>query len=210
MPAMTIEPTATTVAGDEPETAANSMHASTDAIARPPRKWPMQAIGEADHPLRNAAGGHEGAGQDEERNRQQREVLGGLEQLQRQRGQRVAGRRRRIVSSDDSPSAIAIGMPTSMNANSRTNSAAVVMIAHRPRLRPRLSFSASAASSASARPRSLAGHDAIEKPGRSARSAARSRSAAPGAESTARSAGPAPGCRLRASSRRRSSRRSSR
>ena len=44
MPAMTIEPTATTVAGDEPETAANSMQASTEAIARPPRRWPMQAL----------------------------------------------------------------------------------------------------------------------------------------------------------------------
>ncbi len=44
MPAMTIEPTATTVAGDEPETAANSMQASTEAIARPPCRWPMQAL----------------------------------------------------------------------------------------------------------------------------------------------------------------------
>jgi hypothetical protein len=41
---MTIEPTATTVAGDEPDTAANSMHASTDAMARPPRKCPMHAL----------------------------------------------------------------------------------------------------------------------------------------------------------------------
>jgi hypothetical protein len=44
MPAITIEPTATTVAGDEPETAANSMQASTEAIAKPPRRWPMQAM----------------------------------------------------------------------------------------------------------------------------------------------------------------------
>ncbi len=44
MPAITIEPTATTVAGDDPETAANSMHASTEAIASPPRRWPMQAL----------------------------------------------------------------------------------------------------------------------------------------------------------------------
>ena len=72
---MTIEPTATTVAGEEPETAANSMQASTDAIARPPRRWPMQALREADHPLGDAAGGHEGAGQDEERDREQRELL---------------------------------------------------------------------------------------------------------------------------------------
>ena len=44
MPAMTIEPTATTVAGDEPDTAANSMQAMTPATARPPRRWPTQAI----------------------------------------------------------------------------------------------------------------------------------------------------------------------
>ncbi len=36
MPAITIEPMATTVAGDEPDTAANSMQASTEAIASPP------------------------------------------------------------------------------------------------------------------------------------------------------------------------------
>ncbi len=44
MPAIVIEPTATTVAGDEPETAANSAQASTDAIARPPRSRPVSAI----------------------------------------------------------------------------------------------------------------------------------------------------------------------
>ena len=43
MPLITIEPMATTVAGDDPETAANSMHAITEAIARPPLKWPTQA-----------------------------------------------------------------------------------------------------------------------------------------------------------------------
>ena len=44
MPAMTIEPMATTVAGDEPESAAKSMQAKTPAIARPPWKWPTSAI----------------------------------------------------------------------------------------------------------------------------------------------------------------------
>ncbi len=38
MPAMTMVPMATTVAGEEPESAANSMQAKTDAIARPPLK----------------------------------------------------------------------------------------------------------------------------------------------------------------------------
>jgi hypothetical protein len=43
MPAMTMEPMATTVAGLDPDTAANSMQASTEAMARPPGKWPTQA-----------------------------------------------------------------------------------------------------------------------------------------------------------------------
>ena len=43
MPAMTMLPMATTVAGEEPDTAANSMQASTEAIARPPCICPTQA-----------------------------------------------------------------------------------------------------------------------------------------------------------------------
>ncbi len=37
---MQMEPMAATVAGDDPDTAANSMHATTDAMARPPRMAP--------------------------------------------------------------------------------------------------------------------------------------------------------------------------
>jgi hypothetical protein len=44
MPAMTIVPMATTVAGDEPESAANSMQAKTPAIASPPGRWPTTAM----------------------------------------------------------------------------------------------------------------------------------------------------------------------
>ncbi|CSA16783.1 Uncharacterised protein [Vibrio cholerae] len=44
MPAITILPMATTVAGDEPESAANIMHATTEAIAKPPRNQPTIAI----------------------------------------------------------------------------------------------------------------------------------------------------------------------
>ena len=43
MPAITIEPMATTVAGLEPDTAANRVQAITEAIARPPRMWPTAA-----------------------------------------------------------------------------------------------------------------------------------------------------------------------
>ena len=38
------EPMATTVAGDEPDTAANSAQASTPASARPPYQWPTMAV----------------------------------------------------------------------------------------------------------------------------------------------------------------------
>jgi len=37
-------PIATTVAGDEPESAANIIQANTDAIARPPRNEPTTAM----------------------------------------------------------------------------------------------------------------------------------------------------------------------
>ncbi|MDT4890816.1 hypothetical protein FQZ97_1277580 [compost metagenome] len=44
MPAMAMEPTAATVAGLDPDSAAKSMQASTAAIAKPPRMWPTQAL----------------------------------------------------------------------------------------------------------------------------------------------------------------------
>ena len=51
MAPITIEPIATTVAGEEPESAAKSMQAKTPAIAKPPRKWPTQAIELFEHVL---------------------------------------------------------------------------------------------------------------------------------------------------------------
>jgi len=47
MPPIMIEPTATTVAGEEPDTAANNAHESNAAIASPPRKWPTSAFANA-------------------------------------------------------------------------------------------------------------------------------------------------------------------
>ena len=41
---MTMEPMATTVAGDDPERAANIIQANTPAMAKPPEKWPTIAI----------------------------------------------------------------------------------------------------------------------------------------------------------------------
>ena len=78
-----IEPTATTVAGLEPETAANSAQAS-DA-GQPKAAVPVadHGRGEADHPAGDAAMGQEVAGQDEERDRHDLELLDPGEQLQR-------------------------------------------------------------------------------------------------------------------------------
>src|SRR3954462_16026990 len=39
-----MEPIATTVAGLDPDTAANSAHAMTPASARPPYQWPTMAV----------------------------------------------------------------------------------------------------------------------------------------------------------------------
>ena len=47
IPPIMMLPTATTVAGDEPDTAANSAHASSAAIASPPRKCPTSAFAKA-------------------------------------------------------------------------------------------------------------------------------------------------------------------
>ncbi len=43
MPAIIIVPTATTVAGDDPETAAKKVQAKTEAMASPPLIWPTHA-----------------------------------------------------------------------------------------------------------------------------------------------------------------------
>ena len=44
MPAIEMPPIAATVAGDDPESAANSMQEKTPAIAKPPRNEPTAAI----------------------------------------------------------------------------------------------------------------------------------------------------------------------
>ena len=77
------EPMATTVAGDEPETAANSAQAMTPASPSPPCQCPTIDGGEVDHPPRDPAMGQEVAGQDEERDRHDLELLDAGEQLQR-------------------------------------------------------------------------------------------------------------------------------
>ena len=80
-----IEPIATTVAGEEPDTAANSAQAMTPARPRPPYQWPIIRGGECDHAPGDAAMGEEIAGQDEERDRHDLEALDPGEELQRDR-----------------------------------------------------------------------------------------------------------------------------
>ena len=70
-----IEPIATTVAGDEPDTAANSAQASTPASAEAAVPVADHRGGEGDHAPRDAAVGQEVAGQDEERDRHDLEAL---------------------------------------------------------------------------------------------------------------------------------------
>ena len=86
-----IEPIATTVAGDEPEIAANNAQAMHAGEAQP--AVPMSDHGgrERDHPPGHAAVGQEVAGQDEERDRHDLEVLDAGEQLQRHRLDRHVG-----------------------------------------------------------------------------------------------------------------------
>jgi hypothetical protein len=77
-----MEPIATTVAGLEPDTAANSAQASTPPRPRPPYQWPDHRGGEADHPFGHPAVGQEVAGQDEEGDRHDLELLDAGEQFQ--------------------------------------------------------------------------------------------------------------------------------
>ena len=86
-----IEPIATTVAGDEPDTAANSAQAITPARPSPPCQWPTIEVAKFDHAARDAAMGQEIAGQDEERDRHDLEILDAGEQLQRHRLDRHLG-----------------------------------------------------------------------------------------------------------------------
>ena len=88
MPAITIEPIATTVAATARDR--GEQHAGQHARHRKAAAQMADAgEREADDPPGDAAGRQKGRGQDEERDREQRVVLHGLEQLERQRGQRV-------------------------------------------------------------------------------------------------------------------------
>ena len=92
MPAMTMLPMAATVAGDEPETAAKSMQARTEAMARPPRMKPTQSMAKRYQSVGHSSCREKGRGEDEEGDGQKRVVLAlRLEKLQGDGGQRVTG-----------------------------------------------------------------------------------------------------------------------
>ncbi len=126
MPAMTIEPMATTVAGEEPETAANSIHAITEAIARPPGRCPTvdtakSIIRRATPPVVRKLPA-----------RMKNGIASSVNCSMVWKNFRISDARlslakSRIVSSEDRPSAIAIGMPMMRRTNSATNRNAVVI-----------------------------------------------------------------------------------
>ena len=80
-----IAPIATTVAGDEPEIAANSAQAITPARPRPPYQWPIIVVANAIMRRATPPWVRKLPGQDEERDRHDLEVLDPGEKLQRHR-----------------------------------------------------------------------------------------------------------------------------
>jgi hypothetical protein len=126
MPAITMDPIATTVAGEEPDTAANSMQASTEAIASPPGRWPTAdtakliirlatppVVRKLPARMKNGIASRVNCSM-VCRNFKDSEAMLSLAN-------------RKIVSKEASPSDIAIGMPTSRKANSIRKRKAVVI-----------------------------------------------------------------------------------
>ena len=74
MPGIRIEPSAATSATAEPEISAKNIDAPIDTCASPPRIQPNSARRERDQALRDARRVHDRAGQDEQRDREQREA----------------------------------------------------------------------------------------------------------------------------------------
>src|SRR6185369_14832859 len=126
MPPITIDPTAATVAGDEPDTAANNMHASTDAIARPPWRWPTQALAKriirrATPPVvRNAPARMKNG---IARSVNCSEVSKSLSATEPSESRPTA----MIAMTELRPSEIAIGMPIAMKTNNRMKRSAAVI-----------------------------------------------------------------------------------
>ena len=73
---------ATTVAGDDPDTAANRAQAMTPASAQAAMPMANHGRGEIDHAFGNAAMGEKISGQDEERNGHDLELFNAGEEFQ--------------------------------------------------------------------------------------------------------------------------------
>ena len=85
---MTIEPMATTVAGDDPDRAGKEHTGKHTRNRQTARKMPDNGDGKPDDPFGHTAGRHERRRKDEERNGKQRVMpRHGLKQRLRDRGQ---------------------------------------------------------------------------------------------------------------------------
>src|SRR5690554_6206605 len=121
-----IEPTATTVAGEEPETAANKQQASTDAIARPPWKCPTTATAKriirlATPPvvMKAPARTKKGIAMSVK--------CSDVSYIFSDNEARESVPKKKMVRMDERPNATATGMPRNMNPNSMMKSAAIVI-----------------------------------------------------------------------------------
>ena len=128
MPAITIEPTATTVAGEEPETAANRQQARTEAIARPPCKCPTEAL--AKRIIRRATPPVVMKAPASTKNGMAISVkCSDVSYILRDSEASESVPKNRMVRMEESPRATATGVPMNMNTNSMTKSAIVVICA---------------------------------------------------------------------------------
>src|SRR5690606_11065821 len=126
MPAMTMEPTATTVAGEDPETAANRQQAMTEAMARPPWKWPTVAMAKrimrlATPPvvMKAPASTKKGIAMSVK--------CSDVSYIFSDKDASESWPKKRMVRMEDRPSATATGVPMNMNTNSMMKRAVVVI-----------------------------------------------------------------------------------
>src|SRR5690625_2986852 len=123
---MAIEPTATTVVGEEPEAAAKSTQANTEAMAKPPCKCPTAAFAKlimrrATPPVVMNIPAMTKKGM------AIRVWCSDVSYILSTREGSESLPNNKIVPSEDSPRATATGMPMNMNTNKNTKSITVVM-----------------------------------------------------------------------------------
>ncbi len=89
------EPIEAVSATEEPEMQPNIVEARMLTSARPPRMNPTNTLARLMMRVRHAAFGHDPAGEDEERNREQREIVHAVGRLEHDRFERQADPQRR-------------------------------------------------------------------------------------------------------------------